>query len=143
MLHTIEEAVRVYLLMGPQGWVVDPVAVDGGALFSDYDNGPLNEACDCDDPQGCAAARAAAAKVELPTGQELRDMLLDATALPAPEADHSATGVLEALHGIDWGLIAWDVSDAFDKGEYGLDLDPAAIREALPAFVADVLRRQS
>jgi hypothetical protein len=39
-------------------WVARP-------LFGDYDNGPLNEACDCDDPEGCAAARAAAARVEL------------------------------------------------------------------------------
>jgi hypothetical protein len=48
----------------------------------------------------------------------------------------------DAPRGVDWGLMAWDVSDALDKGEHGLDLDPAAIREALPAFVADVLRTQ-
>ncbi|MGH3779830.1 MAG: hypothetical protein ACRDZY_01205 [Acidimicrobiales bacterium] len=72
--HVIEEAVRVYLRLGANGWEIDPTTVDGGALFTDYDRGPL----------GCEATRVAAGRLNLPDGQQLRDLLIAATG-PAPE----------------------------------------------------------
>jgi hypothetical protein len=76
MRHKIEDAVRVYLILSEdrKSWEVDPTSFDM-ALFSDYDNGAINEDCMCDDKAECGAIVTEANHIELPSGQELILML--------------------------------------------------------------------
>lgn len=79
--HKIEEAVRVYLRLNDEGtaWEIDLPSIDGYALYSDYDDGPLNEDCECDDPEDCERVRRASLLLPLPNGVELFHMLGEAT----------------------------------------------------------------
>lgn len=71
--HTIEETAKVYLVLGPDGWRVDRTSY--GQALEGYENGPLNEACECDDRRECDALRQAAEYLDLPDGAELIPML--------------------------------------------------------------------
>lgn len=56
MASLIEEAVRVYLMRdldGSNTWVIDPTAF-GEPLYSDHDDGPVSEECQCERPDECA-----------------------------------------------------------------------------------------
>jgi hypothetical protein len=74
--HKIEESVQVYLLLSADGkrWEIDPTCF-GESLYSNYDDGPLNEACDCDDKEECERVRKAADQIGVPDGEELAGML--------------------------------------------------------------------
>ncbi len=77
--HHIEEAMRVYLHASPDGtgWTICDTTNDGSPLFSDYEDGPLNEACECGDDEACDAAADRLARLDLPTSDELMRMLAD------------------------------------------------------------------
>lgn len=82
--HKIEESVAVYLIVRDGKWVVDPTTVDGYTLFSNYENGPLNEDCDCEEPEECERARLAADKLPFPNGEDLIGMLKAAVEARGP-----------------------------------------------------------
>lgn len=76
--HHIEEAVRVYLhaSLDGQRWEICHTTVDGDGLFSDYDE-PLQESCECDDPEACDEWADRLEKVGLPNGEGLLRLLAD------------------------------------------------------------------
>lgn len=86
--HRIEERAVVYLRLGPNGWEIDPVTLDGHPLDG-YTDGPLNSECECSaDLDGdaaaeaeavCEAVREAAARIVLPDGHELGLLLTGTT----------------------------------------------------------------
>jgi hypothetical protein len=83
--HKIEEAVRVYLVADftTGRWVPDSATLDGYELFSDYEDGPLREACECGDENGhapdCDAFRKRAAdEFGLPDAHDLLLLLAEA-----------------------------------------------------------------
>lgn len=69
--HHIEERSIVWLRLEEGKWVIDSPSDDGYPLEG-YDDGPLNEACECESPEGeCDAVRDAAAEIPTPTLHEL------------------------------------------------------------------------
>jgi len=84
--HYIEQSVQVYLRLSDEGthWIVDSASVDGYALDSARsDEYPINEECQCDRDEECEALLEAAAKLRLPTAEELAQLIVDALP-PAP-----------------------------------------------------------
>ena len=77
--HYVEEAVRVYLMRdldGSNTWVIDPTTF-GEPLYSDYDDGPVSEECQCERPDECAGVVKVMSGIGLPGGEELMRMLAD------------------------------------------------------------------
>lgn len=70
--HHIEEMAKVWLKLNDAGtgWEIDSPSDDGYGLEG-YDNGPLLDACECEDVEGCEAAGAAADKLPRPNLREL------------------------------------------------------------------------
>lgn len=44
-----------------------------------------------------------------------------------------------AVSGIDWGLLAYDIADLLQRGEYGVDAGADDILPALPDFIAQIV----
>jgi hypothetical protein len=81
--HFIEQTVRVYLRLAGDGtrWIVDGATVGGHPLDSAYsDETATNTECACDRPEECEDLRAAADRIPLPTGPEVAQLILDASA---------------------------------------------------------------
>jgi len=85
MQHRTEATALVYLRWDPKrSWYVDPVTVDGHPLdpapwmYEPDVIATMTDACECDDPKGCAEQARQALDVPLPTGPALLRLLADA-----------------------------------------------------------------
>jgi hypothetical protein len=76
--HTIEKRVGVYLVLGPRGWEIDGVTMDGSPLFG-YDNGPVaGELCEHGEELDAECEALAEAAPNPPTAEELTVLLVAA-----------------------------------------------------------------
>lgn len=79
--HRIEEYVKVYLVLSSDGrrWEIDPINFDGFSLDGLTEGPtPKESDCECDKPEQCWEAHNYAAHIELPTGQELLELIKEA-----------------------------------------------------------------
>ncbi|MYV32001.1 hypothetical protein GQ649_32915 [Rhodococcus sp. DSM 6344] len=89
--HYVEEAVRVYLMRdldGSNTWVIDPTTF-GEPLYSDYDDGPVIEECQCERPDECAGVVKVMSGIGLPDGEELMWMLADGLGYSVAKVEQS------------------------------------------------------